>query len=57
MVVHSHFICSVHVVVATPGRILDLMKKRIADMSKCEMLVMDEVTEFCQAIKLFCPSS
>ena len=33
----------VHVVVATPGRILDLMKKRIADMSRCEMLVMDEV--------------
>lgn len=33
---------TVHVVVATPGRILDLMKKRIADMSKCQMLVMDE---------------
>jgi len=33
---------TVHVVVATPGRILDLMKKKIADMSKCEMLVMDE---------------
>lgn len=33
----------VHVVVATPGRILDLMKKKIADMSDCQMLVMDEV--------------
>lgn len=33
----------VHVVVATPGRILDLMKKGIADMSGCQMLVMDEV--------------
>jgi len=33
---------TVHVVVATPGRILDLMKKRIADMSNCQMLVMDE---------------
>lgn len=33
---------TVHVVVATPGRILDLMKKNIADMSRCEMLVMDE---------------
>jgi ATP-dependent RNA helicase DDX6/DHH1 len=33
---------TVHVVVATPGRILDLMKKKIADMSRCEMLVMDE---------------
>lgn len=33
---------TVHVVVATPGRILDLMKKGIADMSSCNMLVMDE---------------
>lgn len=33
---------TVHVVVATPGRILDLMKKRVADMSQCNMLVMDE---------------
>ena len=37
------FFYSVHVVVATPGRILDLMKKGIADMSNCNMLVMDEV--------------
>ena len=29
--------------VATPGRILDLMKKGVADMSGCQMLVMDEV--------------
>jgi len=33
---------TVHVVIATPGRILDLMKKRIADMSQCQILVMDE---------------
>lgn len=33
---------TVHVVVATPGRILDLMKKGIAKMSQCQMLVMDE---------------
>lgn len=33
---------TVHVVVATPGRILDLMKKGVADMSNCQMLVMDE---------------
>ncbi|XP_065644248.1 probable ATP-dependent RNA helicase DDX6 isoform X2 [Hydra vulgaris] len=33
---------TVHVVVATPGRILDLMKKGVADMSKCQILVMDE---------------
>ena len=36
----------VHVVVATPGRILDLMKKGVADMSKCQILVMDEVNHF-----------
>lgn len=33
----------VHVVVATPGRILDLMKKEVAQMNQCNMLVMDEV--------------
>jgi ATP-dependent RNA helicase DDX6/DHH1 len=32
----------VHVVIATPGRILDLMKKGLAVMEKCSMLVMDE---------------
>lgn len=32
----------VHVVIATPGRILDLMKKGLAIMDKCGMLVMDE---------------
>lgn len=33
---------TVHVVVATPGRILDLMKKGIAKMGQCQILVMDE---------------
>jgi ATP-dependent RNA helicase DDX6/DHH1 len=33
---------TVHVVIATPGRILDLMKKGLAIMDKCNMLVMDE---------------
>ena len=33
---------TVHVVIATPGRILDLMKKGLAVMDKCSMLVMDE---------------
>lgn len=33
---------TVHVLVATPGRVLDLAKRGIADLSKCEMLVMDE---------------
>ncbi|PIO52503.1 DEAD/DEAH box helicase, partial [Teladorsagia circumcincta] len=33
---------SVHMVIATPGRILDLMEKGVADMSNCKMLVLDE---------------
>ncbi|KHN80260.1 ATP-dependent RNA helicase cgh-1 [Toxocara canis] len=32
----------VHLVVATPGRILDLMDKGVADMSRCATLVLDE---------------
>uniref|UniRef100_A0A5S6QTD3 RNA helicase n=1 Tax=Trichuris muris TaxID=70415 RepID=A0A5S6QTD3_TRIMR len=32
----------VHLVVATPGRILDLMDKNIADMSHCNTIVLDE---------------
>jgi len=32
----------VHVLVCTPGRILDLASKKVADLSKCEILVMDE---------------
>jgi len=32
----------VHVIIATPGRILDLMKKGLAVMDNCSMLVMDE---------------
>ena len=34
---------TVHVIVATPGRILDLIEKGIADVSKCQILVLDEV--------------
>jgi ATP-dependent RNA helicase DDX6/DHH1 len=33
---------TVHIVIATPGRILDLMDKHVADMSQCKMLVLDE---------------
>ena len=29
-------------VVATPGRIIDLMEKGVANVSKCHMLVLDE---------------
>jgi len=32
----------VHLIVATPGRILDLANKRVADLSHCSMFVMDE---------------
>lgn len=32
----------VHIMVATPGRVLDLANKGVADLSKCGMLVMDE---------------
>lgn len=37
------FVLIVHVVVATPGRILDLIKKGIAKVDTTQMLVMDEV--------------
>ena len=32
----------VHLVVATPGRILDLMEKKIADVNHCKILCLDE---------------
>lgn len=32
----------VHLVVATPGRILDLMEKKVAKMDKCKILCLDE---------------
>lgn len=33
-----------HVVIATPGRILDLIKKGVAKVDKAQMMVMDEVS-------------
>jgi len=33
---------TVHMIVATPGRVLDLMNKEIVDARKCTMLVLDE---------------
>jgi len=32
----------VHVIVGTPGRILDLANKRVADFSNCKILALDE---------------
>ena len=34
----------VHIIVATPGRILDLADKRVAKLGTCRVLVMDEVS-------------
>jgi ATP-dependent RNA helicase DDX6/DHH1 len=33
----------VHIVVATPGRVLDLASKNVAKLDRCMHLVMDEV--------------
>lgn len=33
---------NVHVIIATPGRILDLVEKKVAKMNHCQMLVLDE---------------
>lgn len=33
---------AVHVLVATPGRVLDLANKSVCDLSKCSIMVMDE---------------
>ncbi|RXG71352.1 putative ATP-dependent RNA helicase me31b [Armadillidium vulgare] len=33
---------TVHAIIATPGRILDLMEKKVAKMDRCKMLVLDE---------------
>lgn len=34
----------VHVVIATPGRILDLIKKGVAKVNQVQMIVLDEVS-------------
>jgi ATP-dependent RNA helicase DDX6/DHH1 len=53
----------VHIVVATPGRVLDLANKNVVNLSKCEIVVMDEADkllspEFVPVIEQllgFCP--
>lgn len=37
---------TVHVVIATPGRILDLIKKGVAKVNQVQMIVLDEVSLF-----------
>ncbi|KAK0610080.1 P-loop containing nucleoside triphosphate hydrolase protein [Bombardia bombarda] len=39
----------VHVVVGTPGRILDLAGKQVADLSECPMFIMDEADKLLSA--------
>jgi superfamily II DNA/RNA helicase len=34
---------TVQLIIATPGRILDLMEKGVADVSQCSKLILDEV--------------
>lgn len=36
---------STHIVVATPGRLLDLMQRKAIDVSKCRFLILDEADE------------
>lgn len=45
----------VHVVIATPGRILDLIKKGVAKVDRVQILVMDEVRNeaVCGSHRLF----
>ena len=33
---------TVHIIVATPGRVLDFVNQGVADLSGCLMIVMDE---------------
>lgn len=35
---------TVHIIVATPGRILDLIEKGVAKVGSCQILVLDEVS-------------
>lgn len=46
-----------HVVIATPGRILDLIKKGVAKVDRVQMMIMDEVTyDTTMNYNLFCAS-
>ncbi|MGO2359194.1 DEAD/DEAH box helicase [Mesonia sp.] len=40
-----------HIVVATPGRLIDLMKRKAVDISKLDYLVLDEADEMVSALK------
>lgn len=38
-----------HIIVATPGRILDLASKNVANLELCKFLVLDEVDKLLSA--------
>lgn len=40
-----------HIVVATPGRLIDLMKKQAVSLKECKFLVLDEADEMMTALK------
>lgn len=40
---------TIHMIVATPGRILDLGSKNVADLSKCRTIIMDEADKLLSA--------
>lgn len=40
----------VHLIVATPGRILDLMNKGLVKTESCKILVLDEVSMFLRVV-------
>lgn len=44
----------VHILVGTPGRVLDLADKGIANLKECNTLIMDEVRSACR--RSFVPS-
>lgn len=39
----------VHILVGTPGRIVDLAQRKLADFSKCKHLVLDEADKLLSA--------
>jgi len=43
--IKSRGVCavSVHLIVATPGRILDLLNKNLIKTDECKVLILDEV--------------
>jgi len=48
-------VIAVHLIVATPGRILDLLKKNLVRTDDCKVLILDEV--ILHMMSIFCQSS